>query len=421
MNTEIHKWTTQSPDWWYDAVFYHILVDRFRRGGNQPLLGDPTNPVFCGGDLVGVVESLDYLRDLGITALWLSPINSTAAYHGYHITNYEDVDKRFGGMAAFNALIKAAKPDIKIVLDWVPNHVHRTHPFFQQAAASNRSRFRDWFSFDVHGNHLCFLGFTELPKLNLDHPEARKYMITTALHWIDLGVDGFRLDHLVGPSLGFWREFQDAVKRHSPSTFLLGEATMMGVRYKDLKTLKIPRKHWHWLRSQLRIPICAGVMREYAQILDGLLDFEFQRIVKTHVAHPTHKPSLKNAQARLNAHYAKFPANCVLPAFLDNHDMNRFLYEAKSKKERLRLGAQLQFQQRHPPVIYYGTEVGLNQSHSIVGPHGDLAARQMMPWKNQDKELFGFFRDLIHRRKESARSHLFSGEADDGICVNTLS
>lgn len=406
MNADIHARTGQGPDWWHEAVFYHILIDRFRRGGDEPLLGDPAKPVFCGGNLAGVAESLDYLRDLGITALWLSPINSTAAYHGYHVTDYEDVDQRFGGMAAFEALIQAVKPDIRIILDWVPNHVHRTHPFFRQAAASKRSRYRDWFSFDVHGNYLSFLGFTELPKLNLDHPEAREYMITTALRWIDLGVDGFRLDHVVGPSLEFWREFRDAVKRHSPSTFLLGEATMMGIRYKELKTLRIRRKHWHWLRSQLGGPGCAGVMREYAQVLDGLLDFEFQRMVKVHVAHPAREPSLDKTQALLNAHYAKFPANCVLPAFLDNHDMNRFLYEAKNKKERLRLGAELQFRQRHPPIIYYGTEVGLSQSHPIVGPHGDLAARQMMPWKNQDKELLAFFVDIIHRRGGRYSSHL---------------
>jgi len=403
---DIHEQPEQSPDWWHEAVFYHVLVDRFRRGGGEPLLGDPTKPVFCGGNLAGVVESLEYLRDLGITALWLSPINGTAAYHGYHVTDYENVDERFGGMAALEALIQAAKPDVRIVLDWVPNHVHRTHPFFKQAAASEFSRYRDWFSFDAHGNYLCFLGHTELPKLDLDHPEAREYMITTALSWLELGVDGFRLDHVAGPSLGFWREFRDAVKRHSPSTFLLGEAWLTGVRYRDLKTLRIPRKQWHWLRSQLRILSCAGVMREYAHVLDGLLDFEFQRTAKAHVAHPTEEPSLEKAQARLDAHYSKFPATCALPSFLDNHDMNRFLYEAKGNKERLRLGAELQFRQRHPPIIYYGTEVGLSQSNLIVGPHGDLAARQMMPWKNQDKELLEFFMDLIHRRRGSWPSHL---------------
>lgn len=398
IDTHIHERTRQEPEWWHDAVFYHILIDRFRRGGNAPLQGDPSKPVFCGGNLIGVTESLGYLRNLGITALWLSPINGTAAYHGYHITDYEDVDHRFGGMRAFEALIQAVKPDIRIILDWVPNHVHRTHPFFQQAFASKRSRYRDWFLFDAHGNYISFLGFTELPKLNLDHPEAREYMITIALRWIDLGVDGFRLDHVLGPSLGFWGEFRDAVKRHSPSTFLLGEATMTGIRYNDLKTLRLPRKHWHWLRSQLGRTDCGSIMLEYAQVLDGLLDFEFQRIVKVHVAHPTGNPCVENIQSRLNVHYGKFPENCSLPAFLDNHDMNRFLYEAKNKKERLRLGAELQFQQRHPPVIYYGTEVGLSQSRSIAGAHGDLAARQMMPWKDQDKELLAFYIDLIHRR-----------------------
>ena len=86
--------------------------------------------------------------------------------------------------------------------------------------------------------------------------------------------------------------------------------------------------------------------------------------------------------------------------------MNRFLYEAKNKKERLRLGAKLQFRQKHPPIIYYGTEVGLSQSRPIVGPYGDLAARQMMPWKNQDKDLLAFFADLIHQRRGRYPSRL---------------
>ena len=80
---------SQLVGWGREAVFYQILVDRFRRGASGGPTGDPARPEFCGGDLPGVIQSLDYLRRLGVTALWLSPINCTAAYHGYHVTNFE--------------------------------------------------------------------------------------------------------------------------------------------------------------------------------------------------------------------------------------------------------------------------------------------------------------------------------------------
>lgn len=387
--------------WWQDAVFYHILVDRFRRGGAEEPSGNPALPEFCGGNLPGIIESLDYLRRLGVTALWLSPINCTAAYHGYHVTNYEAIEPRFGGLTAFQDLLQAAKPDLRIVMDWVPNHVHCTHPFFQEARHRPTSRYRDWFYFDRHGRYRCFLDVTELPKLNLDHPPARRYMIQCALQWLDFGVDGFRLDHVLGPSLDFWREFYAAVKRRHPSAFLVGEAVFTGLKQPFLKTLELPRKHAYFRAYAQGKPVTPAVMREYVEVFDGLLDFEFQRLLKRHLAHAHRPPSIRHVQALLDAHYASFPAGFSLPSFLDNHDMNRFLFEARGRRTRLRKAAEIQFRQKQPPIIYYGTEAGLSQLRSAKGHHGDLQARQMMPWKNLDRELLQFYADLIRQRKQS--------------------
>ena len=378
-------------------MFYQILVDRFRTGGGPG--ADPARPVFCGGDLRGVTASLDYLRRLGVTALWLSPIQRTATYHGYHITDYDRVEPRFGGMAALRALIRAAKPDLRIILDWVPNHVHRSHPMFQEALGSKTSRYRDWFCFDGQGRYLCFLDFAELPKLNLEHPEARRYMIDRALRWLDLGVDGFRLDHVLGPSLGFWRAFSAAVKRHQPSAYLVGEALFLGIRRDHLRTLGLPHKLRH-LQAALRGESVADpVIREYAGVFDGLLDFGFYEILRQQVAEPLRPPSDADVQHLLDAHYRGLPAGLSLPSFLDNHDLDRFLFAARGDKARLMQAAELQFRQDQPPIVYYGTEAGLSQDRAIAGPDGDLEARRMMPWGHGDEELLRFYTELIRARK----------------------
>ncbi len=385
--------------WWHEAVFYQVLVDRFRRFGAEEPLRDPSLPGFCGGNLRGVVERLDYLRSLGITALWLSPIQCTASYHGYHITDYQRVEKRFGGMASFRALLRAAKPDIRIVLDWVPNHLHRTHPFFQEALRSKRSRYRDWFYFDRHGDHLSFLDVSELPKLNLDHPDARRYMIDCAKSWLDLGVDGFRLDHVLGPSMEFWHTFRAEVKQHKPTTYLVGEALFMGIQRKDLRTLRMPRKRQCFEAAVRGHSVADRVQLEYAGVFDGLLDFGFQEILLTQVAHARQKPGTAQLQARLDEHYRQFPPGLSLPSFLDNHDLNRFLFEAKGDRTRLMQAAEIQFQQAQPPIIYYGTEAGMTQDRASDALNGGLPARQWMTWTHPDPELLEFYTDLICERK----------------------
>jgi glycosidase len=143
----------------------------------------------------------------------------------------------------------------------------------------------------------------------------------------------------------------------------------------------------------------APVMKEYTSVFDGLLDFEFQRILKRFVARPRTRPADAAVQARLDAHYSGFPAGCSLPSFLDNHDLNRFLFEARGDQARLRQAAHIQFQQAQPPIIYYGTEVGLSQARSIKGNFGDLQARQLMPWDHVDQELLAFYTRLIHERR----------------------
>ena len=380
-------------------MFYQILVDRFRLRGGAKLTGDPQRPEFCGGDLWGVAERLDYLRELGVTTIWLSPINRTTAYHGYHVTDYGHVEERFGGQEALAHLIKSAQPDIRIIMDWVPNHVHREHPFFQDALLSPRSPYREWFFFDAKGRHRCFLDVAELPKLNLDHPAAREYIIKVALQWLDCGISGFRLDHVLGPSMDFWCKFREAIKHHAPHALLMGEALFAGMRCQFLPTINLPAKRRYLLASWLGLDVASSIMREYVDVFDALLDFEFQSLLKRLVAQ-ARKPVRREAvQSLLDAHYASFPSAVSLASFLDNHDMDRFLYSAGGSQSRLQEAAEIQFSQDQPPIVYYGTEAGLSQEYSVSGDHGDLQARQMMPWNRPDQEMFAFYQKLIRQWK----------------------
>ena len=117
-------------DWFKHAIIYHILIDRF--SNTLPLLSD--KPVFLGGTIRGIIEKIPYLKDLGIDTIWISPFYKTSAYHGYHITDFFQVDTHFGTKKDLITLIESIhQNNMHIIADFVPNHCSRHHPFFQEA------------------------------------------------------------------------------------------------------------------------------------------------------------------------------------------------------------------------------------------------------------------------------------------------
>jgi glycosidase len=392
----------KNPGWLQRAVIYQVFIDRFLQGGSHRLRkGSPPEgkPVFCGGNLQGVAEKLDYLSDLGINTIWLSPFTQTVAYHGYHVTDFFRVEKRFGGQNGLQTLVKTARAHgIRLIMDFVPNHVHVTHPWFQEAKRNKRSPYRHWFYWQRNGDYLKFFGVDEMPKLNLDHPEARKEIIRAAKHWMDQGIDGFRLDFALGPSLDFWREFRDQLKRHDKEVALIAEVYFWRIQRQFLPTINLPDKSFYFLAQQLGLDAMSAAMKEYAEVFDGLLDFTFQKLLRVFVANNKRKMSSAQIQEMLDQHYAGFPDDCSLVSFLDNHDMNRFLFEARGDKARLKRAMEIQFAQRCPPVIYYGTELGMSQTAPVRGNYGDLQARRMMTWQSRDRSIFNLYKRLIQKR-----------------------
>lgn len=395
----------KNPVWLRNAVIYNVFIDRFYRSRNSPLgkaKVKDEEPVFCGGDLSGVIEKLSYLEDLGINTIWLSPFTRTASYHGYHITDYFSVEERFGGNVALDKVLLAAKQrKMKVIMDFVPNHVHNTHPWFQSAKQSKTSPYRDWFYWKKNGDYLKFLNFQELPKLNLDNSACRREIIKAAKFWVAKGIDGFRLDHVLGASLNFWQEFRKEITSFKEDFPLIGEAYFWGIRREFLDTIQVPEKEHYLFAQQTGTDIYDGVMQEYVGVMDGLLDFQFQKLLKQHIARASSLPSKDRIQRILNQHYEAFRDDCSLISFLDNHDMNRFLYEAGDNKKKLIAAFEIQFSQACPAAIYNGTEMGMSQNIGIHGNHGDLQVRQMISWNTMDRSLVKKCKYLINKWKHN--------------------
>ena len=377
-----------STEWFKNAVVYQVLIDRF--AGCKSGKWDKAD--FCGGNIRGIIEKLDYIRGLGVDTIWISPFYQTSAYHGYHITDFFKVDPNFGDEQDLKELInKVHNLDMRIIADYVPNHCSHKHPFFLDAQNNRESIYREWFYFKKWpDDYMCFLDFKELPKLNLDNKETRKHILNAAKYWLSSGIDGYRLDHCIGPKHEFWKTFSEEIKRDYPDCVLIGEATLMGVKLKELKTINTRRKYLHLLGSLA----LDNLFKEYIGELDGVLDFKFQRILGDFAAR---KITEKKVLERLQEHYKKFPSNFYLPTFLDNHDMDRFLYTCRGNKGLLKKAAKIQFSINQPKIIYYGTEVGMSQQNSVSdsSENGDLQARELMKWENQDKDLLEFYKDVV--------------------------
>jgi glycosidase len=383
--------------WFKDAIVYHILVDRF--AGYNPLM-KWNKPTFLGGNLQGVADKLPYLDDLGINTIWLSPICKTTSYHGYHITDFYSTDERYGTEEDLRDLIHMAhRRNIRIILDLVPNHCSSRHPFFQKALRDKKSQYRPWFYFRPFGNeYLCFLDYAELPKFNLDYPAARQYIIGAAKHWLSLGIDGFRLDHAVGPSHRFWKSFRQEVRSVEPEAVLIGEAWLEGIHFTMLKSIRIRHKYIRWL---FRLDPWK-IQREYIGEFDGSLDFLFRHSITRHIAWKDHpETGEKYVRIALAQQYHHLPPDYFLPSFIENHDMNRFLYDAGQDKNKLKMALKLQFSLPQPPILYYGTETGLSHEKPVSWdvPFSDLQARKPMPWESLDLEMIDYCKELIRKRK----------------------
>ncbi len=229
------------PDWVKSAVFYQIFPERFARSPAYVSAGTfrnwgatPEVNGFCGGNLRGIIEKLDYIQNLGANALYLCPIFKSAANHRYHTIDYLQIDPVLGTLADFDELVSEMhKRGMRIILDGVFNHCSRGFfPFVSAMEEGEASPFKGWFhfhSFPVKAysgkpNYECWWGMPALPKFNTENLEVREYLLHVAEYWIRRGIDGWRLD--VPNEIdddSFWREFRIRVKKLNPEAYIVGE------------------------------------------------------------------------------------------------------------------------------------------------------------------------------------------------------
>ena len=364
------------PDWLRDGVIYQVFVDRFATTDGVPFATPATPGGFYGGTLRGVIQRLDHLVELGATCVWLSPVFPSPSHHGYDATDYRSIEPRLGTEADLRELCAAAHDrGLRVLLDFVVNHVSSAHPAFQAAIRDPDAPEARWFTFtDWPDTYLSFFGVLDHPQVDSDDPGAAAAMIDAARHWLEVGVDGFRLDYAQGPSHAFWSAFRAATRAIAPDSATIGEV------------VETP-----------------ALQATYQGRLDGCLDFIGNQGLRGAFAFDTLPPSGFDAFVR--RHLAARPPDFVRPSFLDNHDMNRFSWIVRGDTRRLRLAALAQLTLPDPPIVYYGTEVGLGQERDVRSADGSghpEESRLPMPWGDaQDHELLDFYRRAIALRRSA--------------------
>ncbi|MEM5799682.1 MAG: alpha-amylase family glycosyl hydrolase [Candidatus Aenigmatarchaeota archaeon] len=378
--------------WLKDAVIYHIFLDRFAGFDKEK---DDSKPERIGGNIRGIIKKIPYFKKLGVDCIWISPFYKSTSYHGYDIEDFYKIDENVGTELDLKELInKSHRNGIRVIADFVPNHCSVNHPFFVDAKNNASSKYKSWFYFKNWPNeYLCFLNWKNLPKINLNNKDAREYIINAALYWLNLGLDGFRIDHAIGPEKDFLKELKIKVK----GTLLIGEVWFFGINLEHAETIKAIKIEEVMKKSLKNNTTIEDETIKQLDVLDGFLDFTFNSLLKDYLKG---KYSGEEFFRKLELHYKSL--DFLMPSFLDNHDMNRLIFELGKDKSLMKIASVLQFSTSQPPIIYYGDETGLSQAISIedMPVHGDLQARRRMNWEEIDEDLFKHYQRLCILRKK---------------------
>ncbi|AFZ65632.1 glycoside hydrolase family 13 protein [Deinococcus peraridilitoris] len=393
----------RTPDWVKDAVFYQIFPDRFAFSERLPkpahlqAWGDKPHPhKYQGGDLLGVIERLDHLVDLGVNAIYFCPVFRSASNHRYHTHDYFQVDPMLGGNEALRELIDAAHArGLKVVLDGVFNHASRGFFQFNDILENGEhSAYLDWFHierFPLHpyegerpGNYQAWWGNRALPKFNTDTPAVREFLWSVATYWTEFGIDGWRLD--VPNEIDddeFWREFRRRVRAVNPEAYIVGEI-------------------WHdahrWLSGDQFDAVMNYLFTRPCLAFFGAhtLDQTMNEVSGTGIVHPMNAAAFAERMTRVAAMY---PDEITLAQLnlLDSHDTARFLNAVGGDHGAFRLATVFQMTYVGAPCIYYGDEIGLPG-----GPDPDC--RRAFPWDTPDSwdlDTLELVRRLVRARRAS--------------------
>ncbi|MDR2822217.1 MAG: glycoside hydrolase family 13 protein [Acholeplasmatales bacterium] len=367
---DIHK----EISWLKNSVFYEIFVDRFNQGDftkksdyiNTKWGDKILSNSFAGGDLQGIIDKLDYLSNLGINTLYLTPIFSSVSNHKYDINNYYKIDSEFGDEKVFKELVnKAHAKNMYIVIDGVFNHTSDLLEEFIDVTQKGRdSKYFDWFI--IKGeyvdkkkvNYETFSNCYYHPKFNTSNLEVEKFLINIGKYYVsEYDIDGWRLDVSDEASHVFWRNFRREIKSIKSECFLVGE-------------------NWHDAN-----PYLGGDQ------FDSIMNYSFTKVLIDYFAYE--KYDAYDASCRLNNLLVRntIQVNNMMLNLIDSHDTDRFYTLVKKDKDKLLSSLALTFMYKGVPCLYYGIEIPLEGGY-------DPDNRKCFPWDKLD-ENSPYFQKLI--------------------------
>lgn len=404
-------------------VIYLITPDRFANGDttNDTVAGMPdavnrSNPSGRhGGDIQGIIDRLDYLRDLGVTALWINPLVENnmdrVTYHGYAATDLYTIDRRFGTNELYARLVSEAhKRSIKIILDHVNNHIGTNHRLVKELPST------DWLNGsmndhqkpfhskpeldDIHSDSLTKQKATRgwfsdhMADLNQANPFVGKYLLQNTIWWIEYsGLDGIREDTYPYIDPQFREEWCKAIMNEYPHFNILGEVWVSDAAFLApyQKGSFIPRKMQPQLPAITDFALQDALLKTFADSAGSIWNV-FNCLAKDFL----------------------YPNPNNLVTFLDNHDVRRFLYNAQGDTRKLKLALTLLLTTRGIPQLFYGTEIGMKGGKDdgtlradfpggFPGDsHNAFTEQGRSPHEN---DIFNFTKGLLKIRKEHAALH----------------
>jgi alpha-amylase len=293
------------------------------------------------GDLKGVTNNLDYLEDLGVTGIWLLPIFKSPSYHGYDTTDYYQINEEYGTMDDLKELLaESKKRNIKVILDLVINHTSDTHPWYLDAINNKDSEYRDFYVWQNGSAYQSFSG--GMVDLNLNSPKVLNEIYKIIDTYVDLGVDGFRLDAVghffeesglsFAPAYNkiFMSKLNDYIEAKNKNLFLVGEVFVNDY----------------------------NIVKDYAISGNSYFNFYLQNEIKNKVGSGSSQYLLSKNLERMYSEYYKVNNQYVDSPFLGNHDMDR-VASMYNDFNRLKSAVGILMTLPGSPFIYYGDEIGL--------------------------------------------------------------
>ncbi len=414
--------------WWKEAVFYQIYPRSFYDTNGDGI-----------GDLRGIIEKLDYLKELGVDALWLSPIyDSPNDDNGYDIRDYHKIMKEFGTMEDFDELLtKVHAKGMKLIMDLVINHTSDEHEWFQKALADPNSEYRDYYYFKKDNgskkepnNWVSFfsgpawnyyeesdswalhLFSKKQMDLNWENPKVRSELIKMINWWLDKGVDGFRMDVInyiskeaglpngneaIGSLMGFpgiekyyygprLHEFLREVQKKAfapHQAFSVGETPGLGMK------------------------MCQLVTGEERKELDMVFSFDHLE-TPGHVRMEDYKYDLNYYRDYMIDWIKNYGNNCWMSIFYNNHDNPRMISKVTEEKiyhnQIAKLLAVMQFTLKGTPFIFQGDEMGLsNYEFTSMEQITDVEAKGYYEEQTKSRPKDEVFRELLAGTREHCR------------------